>query len=204
MAQITSIDALRAIIAPAHPLTKSKVLNRLDDQAKEFIARSPFLLLATQNADGSLEISPKGDAPGFVAIENDSAILVPDRAGNNLVFGLTNLLSRPEVGLIFLLPATGDTLRVSGRATLHDDADWCARLAARGKPAKLFLRIAVARVYFHCARSILRANLWKPDTWLPPLKISVGKIVREQTQGDDRLAKRIDEYAESSYRDENL
>ncbi len=204
MSQINSIDALRSLIAPAHPLTRAKILDRLDDQAQAFIARSPFLLLATQNADGSLEVSPKGEAAGFVAIENNRTILIPDRTGNNLAFGLTNLLTNPNVGIIFLLPATGDTLRLSGRATLHDDADVCARLAARGKPAKLFLRVAVIRAYFHCARSILRAELWKPETWGAPFKISVGRIVREQTQGDGDLAKRIDEHTELSYRRENL
>ncbi len=134
MAQITTIEQLRAKLAEPNPLTKAKVRNALDDQARAFITASPFLLLATKNADGSLEISPKGDRPGFVAIEDDRTLLLPDRPGNNLAFGLTNILCDPEVGLIFLRPATGETLRVGGRATIHDDPALCERLAPAAPP----------------------------------------------------------------------
>jgi uncharacterized protein len=204
MAHITTTDALRARIEPANPMTKLKVLDHLDSQAREFVARSPFLLLSTQNPDGSLEVSPKGDVPGFVHVEDPRTLLVPDRAGNGLAFGLTNLLANPELGLIFLLPATGDTLRVSGRASLHDDEDLCARLAARGKPAKLAIRVAVTRAYFHCARSLMRAKLWQPESWGPRYKVSMGRVFQEQQQADETLAARIDRYVERSSGEENL
>jgi len=208
MAQIDTEEALRKIITPPNPLINAKLLDRLEPQAIEFISRSPFLLLATQRSDGSLEVSPKGDAPGFVVVENDRSLLIPDRVGNNMAIGLINLLANPQIGLLFLMPATGETLRVSGRATIHDDADICAKLATRNKPAKLFLRIAIQRVFFHCARSVLRANLWKPETWSSPQKVSVGKIVRDQVNARQNIqqdiAKRIDDYAEESYKIENL
>lgn len=200
MAQITTIEQLRAKLAEPNPLTKSKVRDALDDQARGFIAASPFLLLATKNADGSLEISPKGDQPGFVAVEDDRTLLLPDRLGNNLAFGLTNILGDPEVGLIFLSPGTGETLRVGGRATIHDDAPLCERLAARGAAAKLVIRVAVTRAYFHCARAALRAGLWRPDGWPEAMRISFGRIIAEATGGAADLAAQIDGRVAEGYR----
>ncbi len=114
MVQIKTLEQLRANLAEPNPLTKAKIRTALDDQARAFIAISPFLLLATENEDGSIEIRPKGDGPGFVAVEDDRTLLLPDRPGNNLAFGLTNILRNPEVGFIFLNPAaTDETLRVS-------------------------------------------------------------------------------------------
>jgi PPOX class probable FMN-dependent enzyme len=200
MAQITTLEELRAKLAEPNRLTKAKIRPALDDQARAFIAASPFLLLATSNADGSLEVSPKGDAPGFVAIEDDRTLLIPDRAGNNLAFGLGNILRNPEIGLIFLAPGTGETLRVSGRASLYDDPPLCERLGARGAAAKLVIRVAIARVYFHCARAVLRAGLWKPDAWPTPMKISFGRIIAEATAADAGVAEQIDGRVAETYR----
>jgi|SRR5580704_13442819 PPOX class probable FMN-dependent enzyme len=200
MSEITSATALRAMIGEPNRLTRKKIRDRLDEQARAFIARSPFLLLATSNEDGSLEVSPKGDEPGFVAFEDDCTLLVPDRAGNNLAFGLMNILRNPNVALIFLSPGTGETLRVSGRASLHDDAEECRRLSARGQAAKLVIRIDVARTYFHCARSVLRANLWNPDRWPEPMKISFGRIIADATDGDSAMADQIDLRVSEGYR----
>jgi hypothetical protein len=200
VAQITSIEELRQRMAEPNALTKSKIRDRLDAQARDFIARSPFLLLATQNEDGSLEVSPKGDAPGFVEIESDRSLLVPDRPGNNLAFGVSNVLHNAKVGVIFLAPATGETLRVSGTATLHDDAEVCERLSARGAPAKLFLRVAIQRAYFHCARAVLRAKLWNPEAWPEPMKVSFGRIIAEATAAAPELADRIDGFVAEGYR----
>jgi uncharacterized protein len=200
MAQITTPEELRAKFAEPNRLTKAKIRDALDEQARTFVAASPFLLLATTNADGSLEVSPKGDAPGFVAIEDDRTLLIPDRAGNNLVFGLTNILRHPEIGLIFLCPRTGETLRVSGRATLHDDPPLCERLSARGAAAKIIIRVAVTRVYFHCARAVLRACLWRPEAWPEPMKISFGRIIAEATAADAALAEQIDTRVSEAYR----
>ncbi len=204
MAQITTEDGLRAIIPPPSEMTMVKVLDYIDGQGADFIARAPFLLLATQGADGLLEVSPKGDGAGFVLLENERSFLIPDRAGNNLAFGLTNILSRPQVGVIFLLPAAGETLRVSGRASLHDDADICEKLSMRGQPAKLFLRVAVERAYFHCARAVLRSGLWKPDTWGPELKVSFGRILREQKGLEEAVVPLIDANISQAYKPEHL
>ncbi|MGD0193012.1 MAG: MSMEG_1061 family FMN-dependent PPOX-type flavoprotein [Rhizomicrobium sp.] len=200
MAEIKTVDALRAIMGEPNRLTRMKIRDVLDDQAQAFIAASPFLLLATSCADGSLEVSPKGDEPGFVSTENERSLLVPDRAGNNLAFGLTNILGNPQVALIFLSPGTGETLRVSGTATLHDDVSLCERLSARGRAAKLVIRVAVTRSYFHCARSVLRANLWAPDAWHEPMKVSFGRIIADATAGGAEMAEQIDARVSDGYR----
>lgn len=204
MAQITTEEGLRAIIPPPSPMTMVKVLDHLDGQGLEFVRRAPFLLLATQNADGGLEVSPKGDGPGFVLAEDQRTLLIPDRAGNNLAFGLSNIIARPKVGIIFLLPASGETLRLSGTASLHDDADICAKLSMRDKPAKLFIRVDVQHAFFHCARSIIRAGMWKPDTWGEEFKVSFGQIFREQKGLAEEIVPVIDRDVRKAYEPENL
>ena len=121
MAHITSVARLRELLPEPNGPTKLKVRDHLDEQAMEFVARAPFLLYSTVDADGIVEVSPKGDEPGFVHAIDRHTLLVPDRPGNNLAFGHLNVLGNPHVGLIFLMPGSGETLRVSGRATLHDD-----------------------------------------------------------------------------------
>lgn len=200
MPPLQTLEQLRARIENPNPATEKKILDRLDPQAVDFIRASPFLLFATANADGMPDVSPKGDQPGFVQIEDDRTLLYPERDGNNLAFGLQNILANPQLSLIFMLPGTGETLRVNGTATLLDDPALLARLSARGKPAKLAARIAVKRAYFHCARSILRAGLWKPENWPEKRKISFGKIIAPRIGQGDAAAKQIDDFVEDGYR----
>ncbi|HEY1707903.1 MAG TPA: MSMEG_1061 family FMN-dependent PPOX-type flavoprotein [Rhizomicrobium sp.] len=205
MAQITSLEALRRHIPAPNAVTKMKVLDHLDEQARAFITRSPFLVLSTVGENGAVEVSPKGDEAGFVSVEDDRTILIPDRNGNNLAFGMLNILENPEIGMIFLAPGTGETLRVGGTASIRDDADVCARLSSRGRPAKLFMQIAVKRAYFHCARAILRAGLWQTETWpQPPMKVSFGKIFQKLMKAEDSIVKQIDDDVHAAYRPENL
>jgi PPOX class probable FMN-dependent enzyme len=200
MGQISDVGALRKILPEPNDLTLAKIRDHLDEQSRAFIARSPFLLLSTCCEDGTLEVSPKGDRPGFVGVEDVRTVLLPDRAGNNIAIGLTNIIRNPNVGMIFLCPGTGETLRIAGRATMHDDSDMCERLATRGQPAKLVIRISVDRAYFHCARSLLRAQLWKPDSWPEPVRVSFGKIIAEVKNGDKKTADDIDAFVREGYR----
>ncbi len=204
MAQITSAEALRRLLPEPNAVTRMKVLDHLDEQAVDFIARSSFLLLSTVGADGCVEVSPKGDESGFVAVEDERSILIPDRNGNNLAFGLLNILANPNVGMIFLAPGTGETLRVGGVASIHDDDALCSRLGARGKPAKLVMRIAVRRAYFHCARSVLRAGLWERERWPEPMRVSFGKIFQKLLKTDASVVPKIDADVHAAYRPENL
>jgi PPOX class probable FMN-dependent enzyme len=166
-----------------------------------FLARSPFCLLATSDAQGNLEVSPKGDGPGFALLEDSRHLVVPDRKGNKLIFGLSNILANPNVALIFLVPGTDETLRVRGRAELSADPALLERLSARGQPALVAIRIAVERCFFHCARAFLRAELWKPETWGERQRISFGRQLAPKLGGGAELAARIDEGLEKGRAD---
>jgi PPOX class probable FMN-dependent enzyme len=204
MARIENVEALRRILPNPRPTTMAKVLTDLDEQAVAFVRKCSFLLLATtREDDGTLEVSPKGDEPGFVQVEDSRTLLMPERAGNNLAFGLQNIIANGQVGLIFLVPQTGETLRVSGRAEILDDAELLARLGSKGRPALLAIRIQIVRCYFHCARSVLRAQLWKPEAWPAPAKVSFGRVIAPRVGGDEKLAGQIDEYVTTAY-DKNL
>lgn len=198
MARITSVEGLRRVLPMPRETTKMKLLDALDGQAKDFIAASPFLLLATTDANGRVEVSPKGDVPGFVQIEDDRTVLLPDRSGNNLAFGLENIIATGQVGVLFMRPGTGETLRLNGRAEIYDDADLLARLGTADKPAVLAIRIHIERCYFHCARSTFRANIWKPETWPERQVVSFGKILAGRT-GDTKAAAEVDARVASSY-----
>lgn len=191
--RITTLEELRARIGEPHPATQHKVFDALDEQMTAFLARSPFCVLATSDAEGHLEVSPKGDAPGFVLVEGPRSLVVPDRKGNKLLFGLQNILANPKVALIFLVPGTGETLRVCGRAELTTDPELLARLSARGQPALLGIRVAIERCFFHCPRAFLRAELWNPETWGARQRISMGRQLAPRLGGGAELAAQIDE-----------
>ena len=190
--RITSLAELRRVIGEPNPVTRQKVFDALDDQMRAFVARAPFCLLASADADGRLEVSPKGDGPGFALVEDERTLLLPDRKGNKLLFGLQNVLANPRVALIFLVPGTNETLRISGRAELYADPELLARLSARGQPALLAIRIHVERCFFHCARAFLRASLWDPATWPEAQKVSFGRQLAPKLGGGEALAAQID------------
>ena len=190
--RVTSEQELRRLLGEPSPVTRQKVLTELDDQMQGFVARAPFCLLATSDADGRLEVSPKGDGPGFVLVEDPATVVVPDRKGNKLLFGLSNILANPNVALIFLIPRTDETLRVNGRAELHADPELLARLSARGQPALVAIRVRIERCFFHCARAFLRASLWSPDTWGEPHRVSFGRQLAPKLGGGEALAAQID------------
>jgi len=175
MAQITTMEALRVLIPAPTPHAAAKLRDRLCEQGIEFIRHSPFLGMSTIGAWG-LEVSQKGDHPGFVEVVDDRTLLIPERKGNQLTLSLGNILADPRVGLMLMRPATDEVLRISGRATLIDDPEVCERLSARGQPAVLAIRVQINRAAFHCVRSAKRAGLWDPQTWDAPGKISFGKI----------------------------
>jgi uncharacterized protein len=201
--RISSTAELRSIIGEPGELVPKKVMHTLDQMAADFIRRSPFLVLATTDAEGNLDASPKGGSPGFVAIEDELTLAIPDRKGNKLIFGLQNILANPHVGLIFMIPGTDETLRVNGTAELTSDPAVCERLTARGAAAKLAIRVHIEQCFFHCAKAFLRSQLWKPETWTPHKIVSFGKQFAAKTGASDDVAKQIDEAIARDYR-ENL
>ena len=197
---ISTADALRELVGETHPNLDMKLLDRLDGFCIDFIARSPFLVMATSDVDGQLDASPKGDAPGFVLVEDDETLAIPDRPGNKLAFGHLNILENPHVGLIFMIPGTPETLRINGRAELTRDPTLLERMAARGRPAVLATRVRIDQCFFHCAKAFIRSNLWKPDEWGERHRVSFGKMFAAQAGADEDAAQAIDEAIESDYR----
>ena len=199
MARISTKEDLRRIIAEPRPATRVKILDALDDQSIDFLKRCPFALVGTTAADGTVEVSPKGDEPGFIRVEDSRTLLIPERVGNNLAFGMNNILDTGQIGIIALVPATGETLRISGTAEIHDDPDLVASLSSLGKPALLATRVRIKHCYFHCARSIVRAKLWDPKSWPAPGRISFGKIIAPRIGESEAVAAQIDANVEGAY-----
>ena len=199
MARIASTADLRRIIAEPRPTTRVKILDALDEQSIAFLSRCPFALVGTTAADGTIEVSPKGDDPGFIRVEDSKTLLIPERVGNNLAFGLSNILATGKIGMIALVPATGETLRISGTAEIYDDADLLSSLSSLGKPALLAMRVRIQHCYFHCARSIVRAKLWDPKAWPAAGRVSFGKIIAPRVGAGDDMAAQIDASVEGAY-----
>lgn len=199
MARLTSTADLRRVIPEPRPTTRAKILDALDEQAIDFLKRCPFALLGTTAADGTVEVSPKGDEPGFIRVEDPRTLLIPERVGNNLAFGLSNILATGRIGLIALLPNTGETLRISGTAELYDDPELVAALGSLGKPALLATRVRVQHCYFHCARSVVRARLWDPTSWPAAGRISFGRIIAPRVGAGDDVAAQIDAGVAGAY-----
>ena len=200
--RIATEDELRKFIGDEVPGLAEKNGDRLDDFARDYIAKSPFLVLATADAEGNLDASPKGDDPGFVEVLDDETLLIPDRPGNKLAYGHLNVLSNPKVGVIFMIPGTPETLRVNGEAELTADPELLERLAARGKPAKLIIRLRVEEVFFHCAKAFIRSKLWHSDEWPERHKVSFGEMyaARKGKGGDKALAETVDRSIEENYK----
>lgn len=176
--QIRTMAQLRGIIPEPPAAAFAKIRDHLCDQGIAFVRRSPFLVLSTIGSWG-VEVTSKGDHPGFVEVVDERTILIPERPGNKFALSLGNILANPEVGLMLFRPGTDEVLRLSGRATLLGDVEVCARLAAGGKPALLAIRVDITRAAFHCVRAARRAGLWNPATWDEPAAISFGRIYAE-------------------------
>lgn len=156
---------LEAVIGEPMDHVRMKVRDALDDAMKDFIARSPLAFVSTIDETGHIDVSPKGDPPGFVLVADDGALLIPERKGNKLTFGFRNILRNRAIGLIFLVPNQRETLRVKGSATLHQDPDVLEAMAVRGQPALLYTRVEVTECFFHCGKALIRSKLWDPEGW---------------------------------------
>ena len=159
---IRSLDELRRRFGEPSPTAARKSIPVLDKHCRAIIAASPFLCMATADMSGRADVSPRGDQPGFVQVENDTTLLIPDRTGNNLLDSMSNLVANPEIGLIFMVPGMDETLRVNGRAELVEDAALSQRFAVNGKAPKIVIRVTVREAFLHCARAFRRARLWDP------------------------------------------
>jgi PPOX class probable FMN-dependent enzyme len=198
--EVTSVAELRAIVGEPNEYVANKVKNRLTPMHRDWLAHSPLGFLATTDAQGRVDVSPKGDPPGFVHVIDDTRIAIPERPGNKRVDGYLNALQRPYVGTLFLIPGRGDTLRINGSARVLSDADYFDALAVNGKRPILALEIDIEEVFFHCAKAFLRSDTWDPSTWNPTAVPSVAKLAKALLKTDVDEAELDEYYSEENYR----
>jgi PPOX class probable FMN-dependent enzyme len=185
--RLTSISELREMVGSPNERAIRKQLAALDTHCRAFIQHSPFMLLGTSAPDGRCDVSPKGDQPGFVLVEDDTTLVIPDRPGNKRLDSLQNILQNPHVGLLFLIPGMDETLRVNGSAQLVQDEDLLHRLAADGKPPLLAIVVTVEEAFLHCGRSSLRAQVWDPARYMAREEMpSLSRMIADQTRPAER------------------
>ncbi|HET6183797.1 MAG TPA: pyridoxamine 5'-phosphate oxidase family protein [Acetobacteraceae bacterium] len=182
--QLTDEAALAALYGEPSTAALRKEVAFIHPAYRPFIEKAPFMVMAT-SGPGGLDISPRGDPPGFVAIEDERTLLIPDRRGNNRIDSLRNLIHDPRIALLFLIPGVGETLRVNGRAAISADPALCARFPAQGKLPRVVLVVAVEAVYFQCPKALVRSELWNPARHVARSELpSTGAILAQLTQGD--------------------
>ncbi|WP_210503939.1 pyridoxamine 5'-phosphate oxidase family protein [Nocardioides xinjiangensis] len=181
--EITTVEQLVAIVGEPGQRARTKERSRLTDIDRAWLSASPFCVLATADADGRCDASPKGDPAGSLAhVVDDRTIAIAERPGNRRVDGYRNVLANPYVGLDFVVPGRTDTLRVNGRARLVDDAPWFDDLAVRGRRPILALVVDVETVFFHCGKAFLRSQLWDPDTWAPEAVVPRRAVIAHELE----------------------
>ncbi len=198
---VTSEAELRALLGEPGEVVVRKQLPALDRHCRAFIARSPFMLLGTANERGDCDVSPRGDAPGFVLVLDDHTLAIPDRPGNRRIDSLRNIVAHGGVGLLFMVPGVEETLRINGRACIVRDNDLLARLEARGKVPTLAIVVTVAEAFLHCAKALKRSQLWDTATWpersaLPTL----AQMIHDQVPMPNVTVEELDASFEESYR----
>jgi PPOX class probable FMN-dependent enzyme len=187
MREIVSEAELCEVLGTPAPRVAAKERSSLHELHRQWLAASPFCLVATSAADGTCDVSPKGDPPGFAMLLDDRTIALPERAGNRRADGFRNVLTNPHVGLLFVVPGRGDTLRINGRARLVADAPFFEAMAVRGSRPLLAMVVDVEQVFFHCAKAFLRAQLWDPATWDPAAVPSRPRLAQALERPEDSL-----------------
>jgi PPOX class probable FMN-dependent enzyme len=180
---VTDAAALRTLYGEPSDGAIAKEVNHVHPHYRAMIEASPFMVMATSGPDG-LDVSPRGDPPGFVVVEDDTTLLIPDRRGNNRTDSLGNLISDPRIALLFLIPGVGETLRVNGWAEISVDPDLLARFPAQGKLPRSVIVVHVERVYFQCPKALVRSDLWNPAKHIERRSLpSSGTILADITRG---------------------
>ncbi len=198
--EITSQEQLRELLGQPASRAVTKERTRLHPRDLDWLAASPFCLIATSAADGTCDVSPKGDPPGFALVLDDTTIAIGDRPGNRRADGFTNILANPHVGLVFLVPGRNETLRINGRARLLSDARFFDDMIVKGHRPQLALVVEIEQIFFHCPKSFLRSKLWQPESWSPDALPSQAQIIKSVQPCEETLAE-LEEYYGPAYAD---
>lgn len=186
--EITSHEELRELLGAPMPRAVTKERTVLHERDRQWLAASPFCLVATAGADGSCDVSPKGDPPGFTLVLDETTIAIPERPGNRRADGYRNILDNPHVGLIYLIPGRTDTLRINGRARLVRDAPFFEDMVVKGHRPVLAVVVEIEQIFYHCAKAFLRSELWRPETWRPDALPSRPRLIKEVEAPVESLA----------------
>ncbi|MGY0006732.1 pyridoxamine 5'-phosphate oxidase family protein [Micromonospora sp. I033] len=186
--EITSPEELAELLGSPTQRARDKERTVLHQRDREWLAASPFCLVATAGADGSCDVSPKGDPAGFTLVLDGTTIAIPERPGNRRADGYRNILANPHVGLIFLIPGRTDTLRINGRARLVRDAPYFDDMVVKGHRPVLAVEVAIEQIFYHCAKAFLRSELWRPETWRPDALPTRARLVKEVEAPTENLA----------------
>lgn len=201
---ITSHEELRELLGTPSARAVAKERAALHELDRRWLAASPFCLIATAGADGTCDVSPKGDPPGFTLVLDDRTIAIPERPGNRRADGYRNILDNPHVGLIYLIPGRTDTLRINGRARLVRDAPFFDDMVVKGHRPVLAIVVEIEQIFYHCAKAFLRSQLWQTETWQPEVLPSRAQLVKTVEAPAESLAELERHYgpgyAESLYK----
>ncbi|MBP3951560.1 pyridoxamine 5'-phosphate oxidase family protein [Bacillus suaedae] len=191
---------LRSLIGFPSELVKNKAITYLDENCREFISKSPFVLLSTSDQNGHCDVSPRGDKSGFVQVLSEKQLVIPERPGNKRIDSMRNIITNPKVGLLFLIPGLGETLRVNGKATLVTDDLLLERMKVNGKKPLLAIGVEVEECFIHCAKAFKRSHLWEPDSWMDrELLPSAAQIVFAHAKLPNTSVESIQARLEESY-----
>jgi PPOX class probable FMN-dependent enzyme len=202
---ISTESELREVIGSPSELVAGKIADRLNHLIRQFVERSPFVCVATTRPDGGLDVSPRGDPPGFARILDEGTLLLPERPGNRIADTLTNLLHDPRIGLLFLIPGVGDSLRVNGSAVIVDDPELLAESEVDGKVPRLGILVSIEEAYTQCSKAIIRSDLWNPERHIDRSELpSSGAILKAISDPELDLEQYERERAERYARREGL
>ena len=196
---VETADELREILGPVSERARTKARPELHEMDRHWLAASPFCLMATSDAEGSCDLSPKGDPPGFTFVLDSRTIAIPERPGNRRADSFHNILQNGHVGLLYFIPGRGDTLRINGRASLLRDAPFFDQLVVNGHRPALALLVQIEEVFFHCSKAFLRSGLWESESWNPvsvPSRPCIAKVVENK----DATMEELEVYYGEQYR----
>lgn len=197
---IDSEKVLRDFMGPPSEVASKKVIHHLDDHCRDFISKSPFLVISTSDQKGFCDVSPRGDQPGFTLIINENCLVIPERPGNKRVDTLSNILQNPQVGLLFLIPGLGETLRVNGKAIIIQDEIILEQMAVKGKNPLVGIAVEIEECFLQCAKALKRSDLWNPNSWLDKKELPSGaKILSDHVKIPGMDEKAMKERLEEGY-----
>lgn len=199
---VKTIEELREFAGQPSELVNNKVISYVDEHCREFIAKSPFLTISTADESGFCDVSPRGDNAGFVYVLNESQLIIPERPGNKRMDSMRNILSNPNIGLLFLIPGLGETLRINGKASIICDEELLEKTAVAGKRPLLGIGVDVEECFIHCAKAFRRSQLWNPETWMNKEELPKGaKILAAHAKLPNVDEEAIGKLLEKSYRE---